>query len=169
MSRPISVITATKRTVKGNKEVAKCVAKSSREHVAWFIAAAFLVRGRSLVPPVISRESRLLFQSPSSPARETQCRSRAETISNPRKLVALARLHPLKRAFEGRLVPQDPTDEPANELLERIRLERFAAELLGNGGRRGRRPVRSVEATGVLSLTCDDTDRFENNIGQGSR
>jgi type I restriction enzyme S subunit len=30
----------------------------------------------------------------------------------------------LKRAFEGRLVPQDPTDEPAEKLLERIRRER---------------------------------------------
>lgn len=30
----------------------------------------------------------------------------------------------LKQAFEGRLVPQDPTDEPAEKLLERIRRER---------------------------------------------
>ncbi len=33
----------------------------------------------------------------------------------------------LKRAFEGKLVPQDPSDEPAAELLARIRAEREAA------------------------------------------
>jgi type I restriction enzyme S subunit len=33
----------------------------------------------------------------------------------------------LKRAFEGRLVPQDPNDEPANSLLAQIRAERAAA------------------------------------------
>lgn len=33
----------------------------------------------------------------------------------------------LKRAFEGRLVPQDPKDEPASLLLERIRAERTKA------------------------------------------
>tara|TARA_R110002096_G_scaffold311647_1_gene505946 strand:- start:363 stop:641 length:279 start_codon:yes stop_codon:yes gene_type:complete len=33
----------------------------------------------------------------------------------------------LKSAFEGRLVAQDPDDEPAETLLERIRAERAAA------------------------------------------
>lgn len=32
----------------------------------------------------------------------------------------------LKRAFEGKLMPQDPNDEPANALLERIKRERHA-------------------------------------------
>jgi type I restriction enzyme S subunit len=37
------------------------------------------------------------------------------------KRAACLRQSILKRAFEGRLVPQDPTDEPANVLLERIK------------------------------------------------
>jgi type I restriction enzyme S subunit len=42
------------------------------------------------------------------------------------KRAARLRQSILKRAFEGRLVPQDPTDEPANKLLERVRLDRTA-------------------------------------------
>jgi type I restriction enzyme S subunit len=30
----------------------------------------------------------------------------------------------LKQAFEGKLVPQDPNDEPAEKLLERIKAEK---------------------------------------------
>jgi type I restriction enzyme, S subunit len=42
----------------------------------------------------------------------------------------------LKRAFEGKLVPQDPNDEPASVLLERIHQQRAQVEL-GGGGRAG--------------------------------
>jgi len=34
----------------------------------------------------------------------------------------------LKKAFEGKLVPQDPTDEPAELLLERIKAEKAKRE-----------------------------------------
>jgi type I restriction enzyme S subunit len=33
----------------------------------------------------------------------------------------------LKKAFEGKLVPQDPNDEPASELLEMITSEKAKA------------------------------------------
>ena len=33
----------------------------------------------------------------------------------------------LKKAFSGRLVPQDPADEPASALLARLRAERTTA------------------------------------------
>ena len=46
----------------------------------------------------------------------------------------------LKAAFEGRLVPQDPSDEPASALLDRIRAERAAG---GSPKLRRTRPVRS--------------------------
>jgi type I restriction enzyme S subunit len=46
----------------------------------------------------------------------------------------------LKKAFEGKLVPQDPNDEPAEKLLARIRAERTAQTPLRSRRRPDSRP-----------------------------
>jgi len=58
----------------------------------------------------------------------------ATIIENLQKAEAL-RQSILKQAFEGKLVPQDPNDEPAEKLLDRIKAER---QVNGNTGKKSK-------------------------------
>lgn len=54
-------------------------------------------------------------------SRLSVCDKIEETIENSLQQAAALRLRIVKKAFEGKLVPQNPSDEPAEKLLERIR------------------------------------------------
>jgi len=49
-----------------------------------------------------------------------------QTITHSLQQADALRQSILKKAFSGQLAPQDPNDEPASVLLERIRAERAA-------------------------------------------
>ncbi|WP_201860150.1 restriction endonuclease subunit S [Microvirga soli] len=61
----------------------------------------------------------------------------ASEATSARKLIDHLDQAILSKAFRGELVPQDPNDEPASVLLERIRTEQSAGD--GKGRRRGRK------------------------------
>jgi type I restriction enzyme S subunit len=57
-------------------------------------------------------------------SRLSVCDKLEQTVDQTLALSASLRQSILKKAFEGRLVPQDPNDEPAEKLLERIKAEK---------------------------------------------
>ena len=59
----------------------------------------------------------------------------------------------LKQAFSGQIVPQDPDDEPASALLERIRAERAAATAAAKAQRKPRRRRSKSEPARQLKLS----------------
>jgi type I restriction enzyme S subunit len=64
-----------------------------------------------------------------------------KTVETSLKQAETLRQSILKWAFEGKLVPQDPTDEPASVLLERIKAEKVKTRTNMNKGKRVRNPI----------------------------
>ncbi|KJS69474.1 MAG: hypothetical protein JM57_09805 [Comamonadaceae bacterium BICA1-1] len=74
------------------------------------------------VPPLDEQAEILRVLSSGMAGIETQ----ELAITHSLKQSAAQRQNILRAAFAGQLVPQDPNDEPASALLERIRTERTA-------------------------------------------
>lgn len=60
-------------------------------------------------------------------SRLSVCEKIEETIESSLQQAEALRLSIIKKAFEGKLVPQDPNDEPAEKLLERIKALRHSS------------------------------------------
>jgi len=75
--------------------------------------------------PLCSKPEQLAIVS-AIESRLSVCDKLEQTIDQTLALSASLRQSILKKAFEGRLVPQDPNDEPAEKLLERIKAEKAA-------------------------------------------
>ena len=71
----------------------------------------------------------------------------------------------LAKAFRGELVPQDPNDEPASELLKRIQTEREQAKQKESKTRKIRKPFRKRKK----SLQASDKDREPDNAEKPER
>lgn len=73
------------------------------------------------LPPAIKEQHAIVAEIES---RLSVCDKIEESIEQSLKQSESLRQSILKKAFEGRLVPQDPNDEPASVLLARIKAER---------------------------------------------
>ena len=105
---------------------------------SWTIALPPLVEQRRIVTEVERRLS-VIQQS------EVSVKASLKRVERLRQSI-------LRQAFSGHLVPQDPDDESASVLLERIRAEREAAAAAAPTRRKTRRRRSKSASDGQLSL-----------------
>jgi type I restriction enzyme S subunit len=115
----------------------------------------------------------------SAPVSWPSLQEQAEIVSRTQSLFSLAdqlearltaarkiveRLTPalLAKAFRGELVPQDPNDEPASVLLERIRAARQAEAAASGPSRRGRRQAAANPEPSLFDAAPVPPDRLSN-------
>ncbi len=77
-----------------------------------------IVNNMSISIPTIYEQIKIIQEIES---RLSVCDKIEETIENSLLQAEALRLSIIKKAFEGKLVPQNPSDEPAEKLLEKIR------------------------------------------------
>lgn len=100
-----------------------------------------LAQAKALKIPWPSKKSRSLIVGRVEQAFARVDRLKSEA-ARARKLIDRLEIAILAKAFRGELVPQDPDDEPASVLLERIRAERAAKPK----PKRGRRAKADADA-----------------------
>ena len=93
-----------------------------------------LLRALTIDLPSLDRQREIVRRIEAAFARINRLAAEAESA---RKLLDRLDQAVLAKAFRGELAPQDPADEPASVLLDRIRAER-AAKGTVTKGRRGR-------------------------------
>ncbi len=78
------------------------------------------IRGVTVLLPPLAEQTRIVAEVE---RRLSVLDALTDTVATNLARCARLRQSILKRAFEGKLVPQDPTDEPASELLARIQAQ----------------------------------------------
>ncbi|MEV5199677.1 restriction endonuclease subunit S [Streptomyces sp. NPDC053720] len=113
---------------------------------------------KELELPVATREDQAALVTAAQIARSHLEQARDAAASALGHITAL-RNTLLTEAFSGRLVPQDAEDEPAEELLKRIRVEREVAEAERKAARKAARAGRKdkAETTAPPPARPDDT------------
>jgi type I restriction enzyme S subunit len=94
------------------------------------------IKDAEIIQPPLSEQQLIVAEIES---RLSVCDKIEESIEQSLKQSESLRQSILKKAFEGKLVPQDPKDEPASELLARIRAEHALRDACPGNSRKAQR------------------------------